>query len=160
MPDQGSQRSTGDEQRACDEEEEAENLRAGVAEEAAEDEVERLAGGAPLRLAEDRHDAEAEEHEPRAERPDVHELRAGDQEPAEREQDERNADPPRAEEAVEAGVDLVPDVTPVPAEPERDGEKDADEDECEPDQLGMLLRSAPLRARALLLAHTRRGSRA
>ncbi len=61
MPDQGSQRSTGDEQRARNEEEEAENFRAGVAEEAAEDEVERLAGGAPLRLAEDRHDAEAEE---------------------------------------------------------------------------------------------------
>ncbi len=98
--------------------------------------------------------------EPRAERPDVHELRAGDQEPAEREQDEWNADPARAEEAVEPGVDLVAHVAPVPAEPERDGEEDADEDEREPDQLGMLLRPAPLRARALLLAHARRGSRA
>ena len=72
------------------------------------------------------------------------------------EQDEWNADPARAEEAVEPGVDLVAHVAPVPAEPERDGEEDADEDEREPDQLGMLLRPAPFERERFFL-RTRAG---
>jgi hypothetical protein len=160
MADERSQRGAGNEQRSRDEKEAAEDLRAGVAEQAAEDEVERLAGGAAPRLAEDRHDPERQDDEPGAEWAHVDELRARDHEPAEREQHERNADPARAEEAVEAGVDLVADVASVPAEPERNGEEDAEEDEREPDQLGMLLPPGSLRARTFLLPHAGRGLRA
>jgi predicted component of type VI protein secretion system len=117
-------------------------------------------GGTAARLAEDRHDAQAEDDEARTERLHIDELGARDEQAAEREQDERNPHAPVAEEARERRVDLVADVPSVPAEPERDGEEDAQEDEREPDELGMLLRAPALRARALGLPHARWGLRA
>ena len=101
MADERAERCAGDEQRSRDDEEEAENGGAGVAEEAAEDEVQRLAGAPPARFAEDGHDAEAEDDEAGAERPHVDQLGAGDQEAADGEQDEWDSDAARADESIE-----------------------------------------------------------
>jgi hypothetical protein len=154
-----AQRSAGDEERSCDDEEDAEHGPARVPEQPAEDQVERLAGRTAPRLAEDGHDAEPEHDEPGAERPHIDELGTGDHEPAEDDEDEGDADPAVAHEAFEPGVDPVADVASVPSEPEGDGEKDAQEREREPEKLVMLL-PAPAAACALLLAHARGGLRA
>ena len=160
MADERAERCAGDEQRSRDDEEEAEDGGAGVAEEAAEDEVQRLAGAPPARFAQDGHDAEAEDDEAGPERPHVDQLGAGDQEAADGEQGEWDSDAPGADESIEGRVDPVACVAPVPAEPERNGEEDAEEDECEPEKLVVLLPSGALRPRALLPAHARRGLRA
>ena len=160
MTDERTERCAGDEQGSRDDEEEAQDGCARVAEEAAEDELERLAGAPPSRFAQDGHHAEAKDDEAGAERPHVDQLGAGDEEAADGEQDEWDSDAPGADESVEGGVDPVARIAPVPAQPERNGEEDAQEDEYEPEKLVVLLRPGALRPRALLLAHARRGLRA
>ena len=114
----------------------------------------------PRDFAQDGHDAEAEDDEAGPERPHVDQLGTGDQEAADGEQDEWDSDAPGADEGIEGGVDPVARIAPVPAEPERNGEEDAEEDECEPEKLVMLLPPGALRPRALLPAHAGRGLRA
>ena len=160
VADERAERCAGDEQRSRDDEEEAQDGGARVAEEAAEDEVQRLAGAPPARFAQDGHHAEAEDDEAGPERPHVDQLGAGDQEAADGEQDEWDSDAPGADESIEGGVDPVAGIAPVPAEPERNGEEDAQEDECEPEKLVVLLPPGALRPRALLPAHAGRGLRA
>ena len=67
----------------------------------------------------------------------------------------RDDEAPGADEAVEPGDDLLADGAALPAEPERNGEERAQEDEREADQLGMLLGRPP--RRLLLLFRTRAG---
>jgi hypothetical protein len=159
VADQRPQRGTRDEQRSRDDEEEAQDCGARVAEEPPEDQVEGLPRAASVRLAENRHDAQREEDEAGAERAHVDELGPRDEQAAHGHQDERNPNSACADEGVEAGVDPVADVAAVPSEPERNGEEDAQEEQAEPEKLVMLLRAGALRPRALLLAHTGRGLR-
>jgi len=111
------------------------------------------------RLAQYRHRTQAEDDQPGPERPDVDERRAGDHQPAESDENEGHAEAAVPHEPFEPGVDLAADVPSVPAEPKRDGEEDADEDERETGELVVLL-DVRLPPRSLALAHARRGLRA
>ncbi len=160
VADERAERGAGDEDPARDHQKDAEDGGAGAPEQPAKEEVERLARRPAARFSEDRHDPEAEHDEPSAERPHVHELCAGDHEAADDHEHERDAEPAVPDQTRQARVDLVPHHAAVPAEPERDGEEDAQEEQREPDQLGMVLRPPALAPRALALAHARRGLRA
>jgi hypothetical protein len=156
MADDGADGCAGEEKGSGDDEEETEHVRAGHAEQAAEDERESLPGRSASLLSEQRHDPEAEDDEPCTKRAYVDQLSASDHEPSDDEEEERHGDFPVAEETREGRIDLVADVAAVPAEPERNGEEDAQEDECEPDELGVVLRAPPF-FRERLVLRTRAG---
>ena len=78
-----------------------------------------------------------------------------DHEPAD--DDEREREPVRSspDESLEPVSDPAADVTPVPAGPEHRGEEQAEREQDEPGQLGMMVPASGLPLRALGLPHAR-----
>jgi hypothetical protein len=154
-----AQRRPGQKDPAGDEQEDAEHDGAGVAEESAEEKLERLTGRAAVALSEEQHQPKEDDDEPGAERPHCDEGGARDHQAAEAEQDRGNHEAPGAHEPVEPGDDLLADDAALPPEPEGNGQERANEAEREADQLRMLLGPAAAPP-ALALSHAGRRFRA
>ena len=99
---------------------------------------------------------DAEHGEPRAERPNVDEVAAADHEAADDDERDRQREGRSADELLEAVSDPASDVTTVPADPEHRAQEEAERDEDEPDELGVVMPAGlRLLLRALRLPHAR-----
>src|SRR5207244_9733988 len=113
---------------------------------------ESTADRAAVRRAERREQAEADDGDTRAEGPHVHELAAGDHQPAEREKDDRSRIRRTADDRLEPVGDGAADGAPVPAQVEDRREEEPERDQREAHELVVLL---ALRLALLLLLDPR-----
>src|SRR5262249_468882 len=129
MPQDRAEGRSREQQRADEQERDAENGRPGRAERDADGAAEQLADVAALVAAERDHQAAGDDDETCPERPDVDEFAPGDHERAER--DKRDGHDPRraADQCVEAVDERAADVAAVPAEVEDAREEDPEREE-------------------------------
>ena len=110
----------------------------------------------PTLAAEGQQEPDPEHEQPRAERTDVDEVAPADHQASDDDERDRQREGGSTDERLEAVPDPAADVAAVPAGPEHGGEEEAERDQHEPDELGMVMRaSLRLPLCALGLPHAR-----
>jgi hypothetical protein len=145
-----SGRRTGEQQPSDHQGGDADDRRAGCAEERADDPFEPAADEPAVLGAEREQEAQREDDETGAERPDVHELAARDHQQAEHDERSGRDVRGRADRAAQTVLDRAPDDASLPAEPEERREEDPCGGEDESPELGMVVSALALLAPALL----------
>src|ERR671931_173181 len=146
------------EERAREEREDSHDRDAGAPEREPEPPAENGAEVAALVPAEREHQSKRDHDQPGAERPDVDEVAPRHHQRADDRQGRRQAERGGTDQFVQAVRDPTADVAAVPAGPEDRSEEDAQRDEAESDQLGMLVAArlvVSLRALLDALGHAR-----
>ncbi len=138
----GAVRRAREQQPAGEQRGQADEQRAGRAEQLREAAAEHPPDEAAVLRAERHHQARQRDGEARAEGVDVQERAAEEHQPADDDERGRGRVGRRAEQVAQARLDLLADHAPRPAEVEERGEEEPDRCEAEPDQLRMLVTGA------------------